>query len=49
MPKIVNYPRKSFDTAFTIAETVEKLGGKCSEQLLGDKLGKKKEAHLFQI
>lgn len=42
MPKIVNYPRKSFDTAFTIAETVEKLGGKCSEQLLGDKLGKKK-------
>lgn len=41
MPKIVNYPRKSFDTAFTIAEAVEKLGGKCTEQLLGDKLGKK--------
>lgn len=42
MPKIVNYPRKSFETAMEIAETVEKLGGKCTEQILGTKLGRKK-------
>lgn len=47
MPRIVNYPRKSFDTAYTIAETVEKLGGKCTEQLLGDKLGKKRGGGSF--
>jgi hypothetical protein len=49
MPKIANYPRKTFETAMLIAETVEKLGGKCSEQILGDKLGKKKVDLLIQI
>lgn len=41
MPKTSNYPRKPFSTALSVAENVDKLGGKCSVQLLADKLDKK--------
>lgn len=41
MPKISNYPRKSLTTALEITENVDKLGTKCSVQLLADKLDKK--------
>ena len=41
MPKISNYPIKPLTTAIEIAENVDKLGAKCSVQLLADKLDKK--------
>lgn len=41
MPKISNYPRKPLSTAIEVAENVDKLGAKCSVQLLADKLDKK--------
>jgi hypothetical protein len=41
MSKISNYPRKSFKTAIDIAESVDKLGGKCSYELLAQSLGLK--------
>ncbi len=47
MAKIVNYPRKSFETALEIATTVAKLGGKCNEQTLADKLSKKVSSGSF--
>ncbi|MER3318940.1 MAG: hypothetical protein RIB79_11675 [Allomuricauda sp.] len=41
MAKSANYPRKSFKTAIEIAESIDKLGGKCSLELLAESLGKK--------
>lgn len=41
MPKIVDYPRASFRTAFALAHAVEDLGGIATPDLAADKLGKK--------
>lgn len=41
MSKSANYPRKPFKTAIEIAEHVDKLGGKCSFDLLAQSLGVK--------
>lgn len=41
MSKSANYPRKPFKTAIEIAENVDKLGGKCSFDLLAQSIGVK--------
>lgn len=40
MPKILNYPRNSFEKSLEIAEAAFDLGGTCDEQTCADKLGK---------
>lgn len=39
MPKILDYPQASFDKALKLAEAVQSLGGDCSKEIAGNKIG----------
>jgi hypothetical protein len=41
MPKIIDYPRASLERALLLAETVDRLGGECSDQSAAEHMGLK--------
>jgi hypothetical protein len=41
MPKIIEYPRSSLKRGLELAETVDRLGGECTDQSAADHMGNK--------
>lgn len=49
MPKLIDYPRKSFKQSLDVAEAVDHLGGTCTAPSCADKMGMQPSGHFYAI